>query len=137
MILINSDKQFSDNRTDEFSIKLEQLLKTFPDYPYFIIQKHLQAAFKYNGKEHLPVLSFDSVFKVKERISKLEMKQFVEGKVLGIITNKNINEIEAIYYYVNEVDIDDKLYIKLKNALFFVRHKLISEYFDYEHYFEL
>lgn len=119
----------SENDIETYKSKLDKQMIIFPDYPYFILSKYMLSLQKFE-KTRPPSLLLSDVFKNNNKISDMEFNKFIEVKTLGIIYNNDINEIEALYSHIEDLELDEKKFNLLRNLLIFARYKYLREYFD-------
>jgi len=112
---------------NEYKQKLVAYSMLYPNYP--LIKLCVYLSFTLKQEDQIQLLNFDDVFGGRSSITNFEMFDFQTKKTLGIIARKNMNELDAIYSNIDDLELNEEYFEYLKMMLFLSRINLLKEYF--------
>ncbi len=119
-------------KKSDYESKLNEYCKLYPNYPFLKIKKFVFNVFNSteNLGEHIP--DFITMFGNRVSISSTEMYFFQAEKLLCILKHRKMEELDAMYNQLHDVNLDNDSFKLLKTLLLLERIKVLQEYFEKE-----
>lgn len=118
------------NKSNEYEKKRSECLSQFANYPLFKLEGRKYKLLN-SEKSHEPeIIDFEGVFEGRDSITEAEMFEFQMMKFLILIARGNLNEIEAMYGVLDDLDLSEEYYKYLKTIMVLTRINLLEKYLD-------
>ena len=80
--------------------------------------------------DDLKLVEFEDIFRGRSSITETEMFEFQMMKLLTLIARGKMNEIEAMYNVLDDLNLSDEYYRYLKTMLTLTRINLLQDYLE-------
>ncbi len=117
------------NKSNEYEKKRSECLSQFANYPLFKLEGYKYKLLNSEKSHELEIIDFEDVFEGRDSITEAEMFEFQMMKFLILIARGNLNEIEAMYGVLDDLDLSEEYYKYLKTIMVFNAYKFIGKVF--------
>ncbi len=113
----------------EYKIKLNEYAALYPDFPLFKIEK-FKTTLSEGSKINLDDFSFEKAFGGRSTITSFEMFEYLLIWLISLHESTDFNTLEALYVFLDGVDINEDFIDNLKAILIIQRINVLKEYFN-------
>lgn len=118
------------NKPKEYEKKFRDYYAQFSQFPLFKLEEHKYKLINSVKIDDLNLIKFEDVFIGRNAITEVEMFEFQMTKLLTLIARGKMNEIEAMYISIDNLDLKDEFYVYLDTMLVLTRINLLEKYLD-------
>ncbi len=115
---------------EEYSRKLETYYLIYPEYPMIRLMSHFE---KYQRNPNVGVDEFlpkiNIIFQGRDSVTEYEMTRFISEKLLLITILKDLDLIEALDLFLDDIDLDSEIIETLKSVVLITRIGLLMNFF--------
>jgi len=110
--------------------KIEDYCTRFSSFPLFKLEKFRHTIIKSTKTDKVNLIPFEVIFEGRSSITESEMFEFQMTKLLLLITRGKINELEAMYNVLDDLNLSEDYYSYLKTMLILIRLNLLQKYLE-------
>ena len=118
------------HKPKEYEKKIEDYCTRFSSFPLFKLEKFRHTIIKSTKTDKVNLIPFEVIFEGRSSITESEMFEFQMTKLLLLITRGKINELEAMYNVLDDLNLSEDYYSYLKTMLILIRLNLLQKYLE-------
>lgn len=118
------------NKPKEYEKKIREYCDRFSQFSLFKLERYKHTLLNTEMINDLKPIEFEDIFVGRNSITQTEMFEFQMVKLFTLIARGNINELEAMYDLMNDLELDDEYLIYLKSMLVIIRIDFLMNYLN-------
>ncbi len=118
------------HKPKKYEKKVEDYCTRFSFFSLFKLEKFRHAIIKSTKTDKVNLIPFEVIFEGRSSITESEMFEFQMTKLLLLITRGKINELEAMYNVVDDLNLGEYYYSYLKTMLLLTRLDILQKYLE-------
>jgi len=118
------------NKPKEYEKKVKDYCTQFSYFPLFKIEVYRYTFLNSAKTDNLEIIEFENIFEGRSSITEAEMFEFQLTKLISLIARGKINETEAMYYVLDDLELNENYYRYLISMLTLMRIDLLKIYLD-------
>jgi hypothetical protein len=111
-------------------VKLQEFLALYPNYSLLKLMQYALSGSHSTGQNTMALIDFDDIFEGRKSVSNFEMFEFQSKKIFGILTRNSLTEMEAMYWMIDDVKLNEKQCQYIKAFLLLSRIGMLKKYFE-------
>jgi hypothetical protein len=115
----------------EYLSKLEEYSILYPNYSLFKLSVYASYLLNHKKETNIKMLNFEEIFEDRSSITNFEMFEFQTKKLYGIMAHKNLNELDAIYSAINDLDLSEPYMGYFKTIVLLTRFNFLIGHFNH------
>ena len=115
---------------EEYTKQLKEYTAEFPDCSMLKLIVVLEKCFSNESETTVP--TFESIFENRRSITLFEMYRYWNDKLIMIASQDDINQLEAFYLFLDEININEELIDLLKSTTSLMRILFLEKYLSNE-----
>ncbi|MCE5331824.1 MAG: hypothetical protein LLF95_06765 [Bacteroidales bacterium] len=128
MVCYKELKLLETEKPEEFESKLMEYAALYPDFSLLKLELYKLSVMKSKEYQEPNLVDFDDIFEDRSSVTNYEMFEFQMIKLLAIIFRNNLNEMDAMYSAVDDLDLSRDYAVYLKTILMMTRINLLKNY---------
>ena len=117
-------------KPNDYISKLEEYSTLYPNYSLIKLLVNASYSLIHKDESNIQLVNFEDIFVDRSSITNFEMFDFQMKKLFGIITRKNLNELNAMLSAVDDLALNEMYGGYLKTIIILTRFNLLKEHFD-------
>ena len=118
------------NKPKEYKKKITEYCAQFSQFSLLKLEGYKHALINSAKTDDLKLVEFEDIFRGRSSITETEMFEFQMMKLLTLIARGKMNEIEAMYNVLDDLNLSDEYYRYLKTMLTLTRINLLQDYLE-------
>jgi hypothetical protein len=114
-------KYLETEKPKKYEPKLVEYSTLYPNYSLINLCTYRVSVLKLEDKSQVPLVEFENIFADRSSITNFEMFDFQSKKMFGILVRKDINELDAMYSAIDNIELAEVYSDYLKSILLLAR----------------